>query len=52
MQLPGVMVRNAVKAGLADDWSELTRSEELNPWMMAKLKEGCYQANIRLKSGS
>ena len=44
MQCPGMMVRRAVKAGLADDWSELTRSEELNPWKMAKLKESYYQA--------
>ena len=34
-----MMVRNAIKATLEDDCSELTRSEELNPWMMAKLKE-------------
>ena len=28
----------------ADDGSELTRSEELNAWMMAKLKESYYEA--------
>ena len=27
-----------------DDWSELTRSEELNPWMMAKSRERYDQA--------
>ena len=27
-----------------DDWSEQTRSEGLNSWMMAKLKESCKQA--------
>ena len=31
MQFPGVTVRKAVEAGLMDDWSELMRSEELNP---------------------
>ena len=38
------MVRKAVKAGLADDWSELIRHEELNPWMVANLKESFHQA--------
>ena len=33
-----------MKAGLADHWSALTGSEELNHWMLAKLKEGYYQA--------
>ena len=27
-----------MKAGPADDWSELMKSVELNPWMMAKLQ--------------
>ena len=31
-------------AGLADDWSELTSSEQLNLGMMAKLKESWYHA--------
>ena len=44
MQLPGMMVRRAIKAGWADDWSELVKSEELQPWMMAKLKESHHQA--------
>ena len=44
LHLPGVTVRSVVKAGLADDWSELIRSEELNPWMMAQLKERHSQA--------
>ena len=44
MHLPGKMMRTAVKAGLADDSSELTKSEELNPEMMAKLKERYCQA--------
>ena len=43
MQLPGMMVRAAFKAELAD-WSELMRSGELNPWMMAKLEESYHQA--------
>ena len=34
------MLRKAIKAELADDWSERTKSEELNPWM-AKVKESC-----------
>ena len=38
------MVRKAVNAELADDWPELTRNGELNPWMTAKLKESHYQA--------
>ena len=29
---------------LVDDWSELTKSEELNAWTMAKLEESNYQA--------
>ena len=44
MQLPGTLVRKAIKAYRADDWSELMKSDEPNPWMMAKLKEICYQA--------
>ena len=43
VHLPGMMVRRVVKAGLADDWSEPTKNEEYNPWMMSKLKESCYQ---------
>ena len=39
-----MMVRKAIKAGLADDWSELTGSEELNHWMLTQLKESYYQA--------
>ena len=27
-----------------DDWQERTRSEDLNPWMLSKLKESQYQA--------
>ena len=38
MQLPGIMVPRATMAGRADDWSELMKSDELKPWMMAKLK--------------
>ena len=34
-----LMVRRAIKAGRADDGTELLRSDELNPWEMAKLKE-------------
>ena len=44
MQLPRMMMRRAVKAGLADDWSELMRSEELNPWMIVKMRETYHQA--------
>ena len=43
-RLPGIMVRRAVNAGRADDWSELMKSEELNPWMIAKLKASYGQA--------
>ena len=32
-------VPKAIQAGRADDWSELVKSDELNPWMMVKLKE-------------
>ena len=42
--LPCIMARSAIKAGRADDGSELMNSDELNPWMMAKLKESYYQA--------
>ena len=34
----------AVQAVGEDDWSDLMRSEELDPWMMAKLWESYYQA--------
>ena len=44
VQLPDMMVRKAIKAGQADDWSELMKNEELNNWMMAKLKESYDQA--------
>ena len=37
LQLPSICwCGEAVKSGPAGDWSELTRSEELNPWMMAE----------------
>ena len=39
MQLSSVVVRKEVKAGLEDDWSELTKNADVNPWMMVKLKE-------------
>ena len=42
--MPGVMVRKAIKAGRADDWSEVMKSDELNPWTMAKLKESYFEA--------
>ena len=42
--LSGKPVQTAIKAGRADDRSELTKSDELNPWMMAKLKESYCQA--------
>ena len=32
------------QGGLANDWPELTRSEERHPWTMAKLKQGYYPA--------
>ena len=44
MRLPGVTVRKAVKAGLAHDWWELVRSEEVTPQIMAKLKKSNIQA--------
>ena len=44
MRLSGMSVRKAVTAALADDWSDLTEKEELNPWMMAKLKNSVFQA--------
>ena len=37
-----MMVRRAVKAGRADDWSVLMKSDEFNFWMMAKLKQ-CHE---------
>ena len=53
-QKPDTMVRRAVKAGLADGWSDLVRSEEINPsWMVAKLKDSHNQArqeDVRRKS--
>ena len=38
------MVQKAIKAGLADDLLQLTRSEGLNPLVMAKPMESFYQA--------
>ena len=35
------MVRRATKARRADDGTELLRSDELNPWMTAKLMSCC-----------
>ena len=35
-----MMVRTANKEVLVDDWTELTRCDELNPWMTAKLLLG------------
>ena len=43
MQLPSIMVRRAMKAGRVHDWSEVMKSEELNPCTMAKLKESHIQ---------
>ena len=39
MRLPGMTVRQAIKAGREDDWSEVVESVEVNPWMTAKLKQ-------------
>ena len=36
--------RKAVSAGWPDDWSELRKSDGLNPWTMAKLTESYCQA--------
>ena len=36
-------VWKAIKAELADGWSLLMRTEELDPWVMAELKESCMQ---------
>ena len=44
MQLPGTMVRKAIKAGREDDWSPLMNIDEVNPWMMEKMKKSDYQA--------
>ena len=44
MQLPGTVVREAIKAGRTDDWSELMKSDELNPSVMANLKESYGEA--------
>ena len=46
--MPGMMARRAVKA---DDGSELMKSEELNPWMMATLKEILLGAILRERVG-
>ena len=48
-QLPVVTVRKAVNAGWAGDWSELTKSEEVNPWVMTKLRESYYQEDDQRK---
>ena len=49
MHLPGMVARKAIKAGLADDRLELTRSEELNPWSRTS---ALAAGEIRLKSTS
>ena len=33
LHLPDTTVRKAIQAGLTDDWSEVTRSAELNLWI-------------------
>ena len=35
------MVRKAIRTARADDWPELLRRDELNPWTWVKL-QGCY----------
>ena len=37
LHLPGSMVRRASRAGRTDEWSELLRSDGLNPWTRVKL---------------
>ena len=44
MQMPGMMVRRATKAGWRTTGLEMTRSEELNPWMVAQRKGSNCQA--------
>ena len=41
LHLAGTMVRRAMKAGKANDWSELLKSKELNLWTRVKIQE-CY----------
>ena len=41
LHLAGTKVRRSVKVGKEDDWSELWKSSEFNPWTRAKLQE-CY----------
>ena len=42
--VPGSMARRANKAGSVYDVSELMKSDQLNPWTMAKLKESYLEA--------
>ena len=37
LRLDGTLVRQALKAGKAVDWSELVKSHRLNAWTSAKL---------------
>ena len=39
-----------MKAGPADDWSELMKSVELNPWMMAKLQAKRSRSTISARA--
>ena len=39
LHLAGTMVRRAVKAGIENDWSELLKGSQLNPWTRVKLQE-------------
>ena len=41
--LARLMLRRAIRAGRADDWSELLKSSELNPWTRVKLQECCCE---------
>ena len=39
MRLSSKTVRQAIKVSREDDWSELTKRAEVNPWMLVKLEE-------------
>ena len=39
LHLPDIMARRAIRAGRADDWSELRKTDEVNPWTWSKLQE-------------
>ena len=48
MRLDGTMIRQAMKAGRAGDWSELFKSDKLNTWTRVKQQECYYEVRLEV----